>query len=365
MTPSVWREKYTKKDGTIVHRVRWRNDDGKKRSKTAGERAGRASFLEQKTREKLWDSSVGITRAITWPEFAVEHEEYSKVHTRANNHSNFTMPALKSFGAHIGNKILGRISLADAEAWKLKQFKEGYAVSTVRGRADALNAAFNRAKKLKYTAENPFEGLEMPEETGGGRALPEHEVALMLEAALALDCEPFYRSFGFGTVSGFRPAEILVIDWDIHVVKEKDRETGDLIEVIKLPKELRKTKKPCVVPVTPKMRHFMGPRGHGRAFPYTRGILQKQIRRVVAQVRKTYPLPRTTFYDSRHTFATNYLVKGRESELIEMKLWLDYGSLKRYHHPSLSTLRARMSEIPCRLPHGRPKSEEPPTGAAG
>lgn len=343
----VWREKYVKKDGSISWRVRWRRPGGEKDSQAAGDRAGRASFLAKRKANELLDDAAGLAPSRTWSQFAADYEEYSATHTRPNNHKNFTMPALKSFGAHVGAKQMQRIEFTDCERWKMKLLREKYSPTTIRMWRDALVTAFNYAIKLKLVKANPFQELEIPDEEDSWRYVPDEESRLILAEAP----EPLYRCWLMGVSSGLREGEILsMTPENVRVLQG--------VEIVQFPSRSRKSKKPLWEPINEGMRQAMGPRPRPgeRYFPYSRYLIAHQMTALVRRLK----LPPTRFHDSRHTFATNYLKHGRESELIEMKLWADYQSLKRYAHPQLPVLAARMAEVRVELPQRCPKKQEPP-----
>jgi integrase len=173
--------------------------------------------------------------------------------------------------------------------------------STVNRQLSCLRHMLKEAVEWGMLAENPFDkgqSLNRRENNQRTRILSETEVARLIDEA-ADHLKPIIKC---AVWTGMRRKEILGLKWE--------QVRSELIHLVKT-----KTDRARVVPITGDLKElFKELRNVERAHPdyvFTfRGQPVKDVKNSFAKAKKEAKITDCTLHDLRHTYATNFLLRG-------------------------------------------------------
>ena len=235
-------------------------------------------------------------------------KKYKKIHKNDRGFKKGKTFALASIKAYFGDETLLRnihyVHLVDYRLHlenTLTRHSTIRKASTVNRQLSCLRHMLKEAVEWGMLAENPFDkgkSLNRRENNQRTRVLSEAEVARLIDEA-ADHLKPIIKC---AVWTGMRRKEILDLHWEqimgelIHLVKTKtDRArvvpvTGDLNDLFK---ELRKAE------------------GAHPDYVFTfRGQPVKDVKNAFARAKKEANIKDCTLHDLRHTYATNFLLRG-------------------------------------------------------
>lgn len=334
-------EKVDRKNGT-VWRVRWRDDNGRARSKVLGRKADAEAFeIEVKRAKRIGglddftrkDPTLAVFAELWWHRRAKPHLAARTLRSYAGVWDRHVLP-------YLGDQRLRRIDTDMLEGWTHELREGGLGDPTIYRAQIVLQSVMRSAVEWGYIAVNPVRALRKPRTKRKREVRP---LSLEQVEQLFKDVERVGSLRDTVLVAmlvhqGLRPQEIVALtvgdvssDEGVRVTKAIDHD-GSIKDT--------KTEQHRVVPWFGNTRELVAEHlatrdgdalivsTRGRTF--TDGMWQSWHRDVWKKVR---PSPDTVPYDLRHTFVSNLIHEGHN--IIQIAKWAGHSptmTLEVYGH---------------------------------
>lgn len=282
-------------------------------------------------------------RTVEDTSFAMACEHYERTHTRLKKNHRSEALILKALTNRFGGLQINKVAQQDVAQLRDELLQKGRSGTTVAHYLNAVSKVFQMLKaEWGLDVANPVTGIKRPKPN------PPRVVRLSREAldALLQSCEaasepllaPIVR---VALETGMRRGEILNLQW-----KDIDRERRRIY--------INRSKNGLArcIPASRRVLEVFDklPKTHGSSiFPIGAESMRKHYERAVCRAKAQWfqagenPFANLTFHDLRHQALSQLSDRGLNViELAEISGHKTLGMLKRYTHPTLEAIIAKM-----------------------
>lgn len=342
---AIERRQRSGRRGAVRWRVRWRDSDGRERSKTFDTEADARRFrlrLEGDVAAGTWIDPAQAR--VPLREFVDEWRK-SIVDVRPTSLARIDSSVRTHILPEWGATALSGITNADVRAWAARLHANGYSASTVRKAVFTLRRILAAAVADRRLAINAAENVPLPvDEPGEQRFLTADEIELLADAIdprfRAMVLVAAYGGLRFGELTALRRERIDLLRGRVQVAETLVQVGADLSFG---PTKTRKGRRMVPLPrrvcteLGKHLEQYVQPSADALVFT---GVFGQPLRR--EWFRRTWWLPAVKragqeglrFHDLRHTYVSLLIRAGANPK--EVSTWAGHSTvaftLDRYGH---------------------------------